>query len=318
MADQEKLSFAKDIRPMFTDMDVEHMKSAGMDFPTAPTLKNTPTRSTRRSVTGACRRGARANRAGRPRCATASSGGKARASHRSGSHRSIRRDRHLGDDRESNKRCLSHRSCSRRNGHRLFTRRPHVSVAAGFGAVGLSAAVALLGKRDRADQRVPRRSVLDLPNGLWPGHRNDASRRCSGARHRAGHGLGCRVCARRDRVVHRRGRVRGHRRSAQRAAASDRYDRGREPGQRRDLVDSLRDRDRRGRRCIVFVTARDRRAGADHRRIGSHRPGLGGHRHFGLARHQRRERCRRRSRSSFLLSPICRHIMSARRAYWRR
>jgi hypothetical protein len=32
VADQEKLSFAKDIRPMFTDMDVEHMKSAGMDL----------------------------------------------------------------------------------------------------------------------------------------------------------------------------------------------------------------------------------------------------------------------------------------------
>ena len=30
MSDQP-LSFAKDIRPMFTDIDVAHMKSAGMD-----------------------------------------------------------------------------------------------------------------------------------------------------------------------------------------------------------------------------------------------------------------------------------------------
>jgi hypothetical protein len=30
MADE--LSFAKDIRPMFTDMDVEHMKPLGMDL----------------------------------------------------------------------------------------------------------------------------------------------------------------------------------------------------------------------------------------------------------------------------------------------
>jgi len=28
----DKLSFAKDIRPMFTDIDVAHMKNAGMDL----------------------------------------------------------------------------------------------------------------------------------------------------------------------------------------------------------------------------------------------------------------------------------------------
>lgn len=32
MADGEKLSFAKDIRPMFTDVDVAHMKKAGLDL----------------------------------------------------------------------------------------------------------------------------------------------------------------------------------------------------------------------------------------------------------------------------------------------
>ncbi|MGC1380234.1 MAG: hypothetical protein WA814_04340 [Candidatus Baltobacteraceae bacterium] len=32
MADQPALSFAKDIRPMFTDMDVEHMKPFGIDL----------------------------------------------------------------------------------------------------------------------------------------------------------------------------------------------------------------------------------------------------------------------------------------------
>ncbi len=31
MPDQS-LSFAKDIRPMFTDLDVDHMKAAGMDL----------------------------------------------------------------------------------------------------------------------------------------------------------------------------------------------------------------------------------------------------------------------------------------------
>jgi hypothetical protein len=32
VADQDKLSFAKDIRPMFTDLDVDHMKPAGIDL----------------------------------------------------------------------------------------------------------------------------------------------------------------------------------------------------------------------------------------------------------------------------------------------
>jgi hypothetical protein len=32
MSDQVRLSFAKDIRPMFTDMDVAHMKPAGIDL----------------------------------------------------------------------------------------------------------------------------------------------------------------------------------------------------------------------------------------------------------------------------------------------
>jgi hypothetical protein len=32
MSDQPALSFAKDIRPMFTDMDVAHMKPAGIDL----------------------------------------------------------------------------------------------------------------------------------------------------------------------------------------------------------------------------------------------------------------------------------------------
>jgi hypothetical protein len=32
MADQEPLSFAKDIRPLFTDLDVAHMKPFGMDL----------------------------------------------------------------------------------------------------------------------------------------------------------------------------------------------------------------------------------------------------------------------------------------------
>ncbi len=32
MPDQASLSFAKDIRPMFTDTDVAHMKAAGMDL----------------------------------------------------------------------------------------------------------------------------------------------------------------------------------------------------------------------------------------------------------------------------------------------
>ncbi|MGR4065013.1 MAG: hypothetical protein ACLQPV_06155 [Vulcanimicrobiaceae bacterium] len=32
MTDSQSLSFAKDIRPMFTEMDVAHMKGAGMDL----------------------------------------------------------------------------------------------------------------------------------------------------------------------------------------------------------------------------------------------------------------------------------------------
>jgi hypothetical protein len=32
MPEQRALSFAKDIRPMFTDLDIAHMKGAGMDL----------------------------------------------------------------------------------------------------------------------------------------------------------------------------------------------------------------------------------------------------------------------------------------------
>jgi hypothetical protein len=32
MTDEAALSFSKDIRPMFTDMDVEHMKHGGLDL----------------------------------------------------------------------------------------------------------------------------------------------------------------------------------------------------------------------------------------------------------------------------------------------
>ena len=32
MSDQAALSFSKDVRPLFTDMDVEHMKPAGIDL----------------------------------------------------------------------------------------------------------------------------------------------------------------------------------------------------------------------------------------------------------------------------------------------
>lgn len=32
MNQQDALSFSKDIRPLFTDMDVEHMKPGGMDL----------------------------------------------------------------------------------------------------------------------------------------------------------------------------------------------------------------------------------------------------------------------------------------------
>jgi hypothetical protein len=32
MTDESTISFAKDIRPMFTDVDVEHMKGLGIDL----------------------------------------------------------------------------------------------------------------------------------------------------------------------------------------------------------------------------------------------------------------------------------------------
>lgn len=32
MTDGIALSFAKDVRPMFTDLDIEHMKAAGIDL----------------------------------------------------------------------------------------------------------------------------------------------------------------------------------------------------------------------------------------------------------------------------------------------
>ena len=32
MSDQPSLSFAKDIRPFFTQLDIDHMKNAGMDL----------------------------------------------------------------------------------------------------------------------------------------------------------------------------------------------------------------------------------------------------------------------------------------------
>ena len=32
MTDESTISFAKDIRPMFTDIDVEHMKGLGIDL----------------------------------------------------------------------------------------------------------------------------------------------------------------------------------------------------------------------------------------------------------------------------------------------
>jgi hypothetical protein len=37
--DQGTLSFATDIRPMFTDLDVEHMKPAGIDLSDAADVK---------------------------------------------------------------------------------------------------------------------------------------------------------------------------------------------------------------------------------------------------------------------------------------
>jgi hypothetical protein len=39
MADDGALSFEKDIRPMFTDLDVAHMKPAGIDLSSAVDVK---------------------------------------------------------------------------------------------------------------------------------------------------------------------------------------------------------------------------------------------------------------------------------------
>ncbi len=39
MADEDALSFEKDIRPMFTDLDVAHMKPAGIDLSSAGDVK---------------------------------------------------------------------------------------------------------------------------------------------------------------------------------------------------------------------------------------------------------------------------------------
>jgi len=39
MGDERLLSFAKDIRPMFTEMDVAHMKPAGIDLSDANSVK---------------------------------------------------------------------------------------------------------------------------------------------------------------------------------------------------------------------------------------------------------------------------------------
>jgi hypothetical protein len=39
MADEGALSFARDIRPMFTDLDVEHMKPLGFDLSTLDDVK---------------------------------------------------------------------------------------------------------------------------------------------------------------------------------------------------------------------------------------------------------------------------------------
>jgi hypothetical protein len=37
--DEDKLSFQRDIRPMFTDLDVEHMKPFGFDLSVAEDVK---------------------------------------------------------------------------------------------------------------------------------------------------------------------------------------------------------------------------------------------------------------------------------------
>ena len=39
MADASTLSFAKDIRPMFTDLDIQHMKPLGVDLSDWETVK---------------------------------------------------------------------------------------------------------------------------------------------------------------------------------------------------------------------------------------------------------------------------------------
>lgn len=39
MTDEHPLTFANDIRPMFTDMDVAHMKPAGIDLSDAASVK---------------------------------------------------------------------------------------------------------------------------------------------------------------------------------------------------------------------------------------------------------------------------------------
>ena len=39
MSDERPLSFARDLRPMFTDMDVAHMKPAGIDLSSAADVK---------------------------------------------------------------------------------------------------------------------------------------------------------------------------------------------------------------------------------------------------------------------------------------
>jgi len=39
MSDEHPLSFARDIRPLFTDMDVAHMKPAGIDLSSAESVK---------------------------------------------------------------------------------------------------------------------------------------------------------------------------------------------------------------------------------------------------------------------------------------
>ncbi|HEY2473910.1 MAG TPA: hypothetical protein VGI19_03830 [Candidatus Cybelea sp.] len=40
MSDESTISFAKDIRPMFTDMDVAHMKGLGVDLSSYAEVKS--------------------------------------------------------------------------------------------------------------------------------------------------------------------------------------------------------------------------------------------------------------------------------------